>query len=139
MPNEVIEFANKIGAKDLKASLADTEFKSLFRMRNYFLLGPGIFLVVKISRSKLKNFWGLGKKYLEIFNKLTNKEGNYFFVGLTSNCSGWVLSKQELHSLISNDTLSFSENQQQYKINDYNLKLHQSFSSIDQFLDMINR
>ena len=39
MGNEVLEFAEAIGAKDLRSALAFSEFHSLFRRRNYFLLG----------------------------------------------------------------------------------------------------
>jgi hypothetical protein len=64
--------------------------------------------------------------------------GNYFFVALVSNKSGWVLSKKELTSQISNGSISFSESQDQYKINNYNLKDRYSFTSIDGFLRKIS-
>ena len=137
MLNEVLDFAYSIGAKDLKASFADTEMRSLFKRRNYFMLDPMVFLIVKISRSKLKNFWGISKKHLDVFDHLTRNKGSYFFVGLTSNHSGWVLSKDDLHNLIANETLSFSKDQQQYKVNEYNLKSNQRFSKVETFLSMV--
>jgi hypothetical protein len=129
MGDEVLDFANKIGATDLKTVFDYSEFHGLFKRRNYFLLDKDKFLIVKISRSKIRTFWG--------FNTLTEKGGNYFFVALVSDKSGWVLSKREILSQISDDSLSYSENQEQYKINNYNLKDHHGFTSIEGFLRKI--
>lgn len=137
MGNEVLEFANKIGATDLKNVLYDTEFRSLFKRPNYFLLDKNKYLVVKISRSEIRPFWGLGKNFFDLFNMLTEKDGNYYFVALISNKSGWVISKKEILSQISDESLSYSENQKQYKINNYNLKDHQSFTSVENFFKKI--
>ena len=38
MGNEVLEFAEAIGAKDLRSALAFSEFRGLFKRRNYFVL-----------------------------------------------------------------------------------------------------
>lgn len=137
MGNEVIHFANQIGATDLKSVFDYSEFHGLFKRRNYFLLDKDKFLIIKISRSKIKNFWGLGKKFYDLFKKLTEKGGNFFFVALVSEKSGWVISKRELISQISDGSISYSENQAQYKVNNYNLKDHFGFTSIEGFLDKI--
>ena len=96
MNNEVIEFAAAIGAIDLKEKLDYSKFHGLFKRRNYFLFGDNKFLIVKISRSKIRPVWGVGEKFLDIFNSLTDKSGDYFFVALESNKSGWVLPKREI-------------------------------------------
>jgi len=137
MGDEVFEFAKEIGATDLKAKLDYSKFHGLFKRRNYFLLDEDKFLIVKISRSKIRPFWGLGKQFFDFYNTLTEKSGNYFFVALVSNKSGWVLSKKEILSQISDGSLSYSENQAQYKINNYNLKDHYGFTSIEGFLSKI--
>jgi len=137
MGDEVLEFAKQIGATDLKSVFDYSEFHGLFKRRNYFLLDGDKFLIVKISRSKLRPFYGLGKPFFDLFNKLTEKTGDYFFVALVSNRSGWVLSKRDILSQISSGSLSCSENQAQYKFNNYNLKDHHSFTSIDGFLKKV--
>jgi hypothetical protein len=139
MNDEVIEFAGKIGAKDLKPIFDNSQFRGLFKRRNYFFLGKETFLIVKISRSKIKTFWGIGKKFLEVFDILTEKSGNYFMVALVSDRSGWVLSKKQIRNLISDGSMSFSEKQQEYKLNDYNLKSTNRFTSINGFLEKIGQ
>jgi hypothetical protein len=139
MNNEVTDFAGKIGGKDLKSIFDNSQFRGLFKRRNYFILGKDTFLIIKISRSKIKTFWGIGKKFLEVFDILTEKSGNYFLVALVSDHSGWVLSKKQIRSLISEGSMSFSEKQQEYKVNDYNLKSSNSFTTIDGFLEKIGR
>ena len=137
MGDEVLDFANEIGATDLKTVFDYSEFHGLFKRRNYFLLYKDNFLIVKISRSKTRPFWGFGKKFFNLFNTLTEKGGNYFFVALVSNKSGWVLSKREILSQIFDESLSYSENQDQYKVNNYNLKDRHGFTSIEGFLRKI--
>ena len=139
MDDEVLGFAKGIRATDLKSVFDYSEFHGLIKRRNYFLLDDDIFLIVKISRNKIRPFFGLGKPFLTLFNKLTEKGGNYFFVALLSSSEGWVIPKSELESQISDGSLSYSKNQNQYKINNYNLKDHYSFTSIDGFLKKINR
>jgi hypothetical protein len=139
MGDEVLEFANEIGATDLKSVFDYSEFQGLFKRRNYFLLNQDTFLIVKISRSKIGLFWGLGKKFIDLFNRLTEKQGNYFFVALESNKSGWIISKREILSQISNCSLSYSEQHGQYKINPYNLKDENAFESIQGFLTKTGR
>jgi len=138
MADEIVEFAEAVGAIDLKAKLDYSKYQGLFKRRNYFLLNKDKFLIVKISRSKIRPFWGLGKQFYDLFNSITEVSGNYFFVALVSNKSGWVLPKKELTSQISNGSISFSESQDQYKINNYNLKDRYSFTSIDGFLRTIS-
>lgn len=140
MDNEVLEFANKIGATDLKAVFESTEYRSLFKRRNYFLLNNDIFLVIKISRNNINNirpFWGFGKEFFELFNKLTQNKGNYYFVALESNTSGWFFSKKNILDAISDNSLSYSTNGKQYIINDYNLCDQRKFTSAEDFLFMI--
>ncbi len=100
MGNEVLDFANQIGATDLKTVFDYSEFHGLFKRRNYFLIDKNKFLIIKISRSN-RPFWGFGKKFFDLFNTLTEKSGNYFFVALVSEKSGWVLSKREILNQIS--------------------------------------
>jgi hypothetical protein len=134
MGNEVLEFAEKVGAIDLKAKLEYSEYHGLFKRRNYFLIGEDKFLTIKISRSKIRPFWGLGKKFFDFFNMITEESGNYFFVALVSNKSGWVISKNEFLSQISDKSISYSEKQAQYKINNYNIRDHYGFTSTEDFL-----
>ena len=134
--NEVVEFAEAIGAKDLKEIFSSSEFRGIFKRRNYFLIGTEQYLIIKVSRSK-KPFWGIGKDFIELFNTLTEKSGNYFLVALVSNTSGWVLSKRELLSSIANESLSYAERGNQYKLNFHNLKDNQSFHSPKRFLKII--
>ena len=137
MGDEVVEFAAAVGAIDLKAKLDYSKYHGLFKRRNYFLLNNNQFLIVKISRSKIRSFWGLGKQFYDFLNSITEESGNYFFVALVSNKSGWVLSKKEILSQISDGSISYSENQAQYKINNYNLKDRYGFTSIEGFLSNI--
>ncbi len=138
MGDEVLDFANGIGAKDLKAIFSDTEYSSLFKRRNYFLLEPGRFLVIKISRNKIKPFYGFGKAFYELFNKLTENGGEYYFVALESNKSGWVLTKTQIQKMIANKSLSISSDQREYKVNNYNLKDHDYFASTEAFLRKVS-
>jgi len=134
---EVLEFADKIGAVHLKYALSDTELRGIFRHDNYFLLNGNTFLIIKVSRNKIRPFYGMGKKYFDIFQKLTETSGNFYFVGLVSNSSGWVLSKKEIENLISSSSLSISSDQREYKINSHNLKDQDSFRTAEGFLSKI--
>jgi hypothetical protein len=137
MSVEVTKFAQSVGAVDLKQLFDYSEYHGLFQQRNYFMVGNDKFLIIKISRSKIRPFYGLGKKFYDLFNNLTKKAGTYYFVALASSESGWVLSKNQLMNQISNGSLSFSEEQGQYKINNYNLKDQDSFTSAQGFLKKI--
>lgn len=131
MGDEVLEFAREIDAKDLKTILQTSEYRALFKRRNYFLLDGDKFLIVKISRSETP-FYGFGKVFFNFFNSLTENGGNYFFVALESPKTGWVLTKQQLNAMIDNKSLSMSEDQ--YKINHCNLKDKDYFTSPAVFL-----
>jgi hypothetical protein len=137
MSDEVLTFAKAIGAKDLKETFSKSEFRSLFKRRNYFLVGNNTFLVVKISRNKIHPFYGFGKAFFDLFNMLTEKNGNYYFVGLTSEKSGWVLSKKQILNMKKNNSLSASSDGKEFKINYYNLKDQDSFLSVNSFLKKI--
>jgi len=134
MGNEVLEFAEAIGAKDMKSDPNFSAYQALLRRQNYFVLGKNQFLVIKISRIE-RPFWGLRKKTVELFNALTKESGNYFLVALVSNKSGWVLSKSEIVIGISTKSISYSERTQEYKLID--LKDRQGFSSIETFFKKI--
>jgi hypothetical protein len=137
MGDEVLEFAKGIGATDLKSVFDNSEFHGLFKRRNYFLLKPDTYLIVKVSRNEIKGFWGLGKKFVELFNMLTESSGRYFFVALETNKSGWILSKKELLSKIADRSLSYSDQNEQYKINRHNLRFENGFESMQGFLRKI--
>jgi hypothetical protein len=136
---EVLEFADKIGAVHLKHALNDTELKGIFRRDNYFLLDGDTFLIIKVSRNKIKPFYGMGKKYFEIFKKLTETKGAFYFVGLASNSSGWILSKEQIENLISSRSLSISSDDREYKINSHNLRDQDGFRTVDGFLSKIEK
>jgi hypothetical protein len=137
MGDEVLSFAKGIGATDLKSIFDNSKYRGLFKRRNYFLLDNDKFLIVKISRNKIRPFYGFGKDFLDLFNTLTEKNGDYYFVALESDKSGWVVAKHQIMNMISNKLLSFSEKQREYKINGYNLKNQDYFTSIDDFLGKI--
>jgi hypothetical protein len=137
MKNEVLQFADSIGAVDLSQKLKETEYRVLFKRRNYFYLKDNNYLIIKVSKNKIRPFWGVGKKFIELFDTLTMDGGNYFVVTLVSNRSGWVFSKREINSYIQDGSLSYSEKQEQYKINNYNLKDKNGFASAEAFLAKI--
>ena len=139
MSDEVISFAEELGATDLKSVFYNSEYRGLFKRSNYFLLDQDIFLIIKISRNKIRPFYGVGKAFLDLFNTLTTKNGNYYFVALDSPESGWVLSKHQILNMISNKTLSCSGDKREYKINDYNLKEQDYFRSVDGFLGKVSK
>ena len=100
MKSEVLQFADSIGAVDLSQKLRGTENGVFFKRRNYFYFKGKNFLVVKISKNKTRPFWGVGKKFIELFDIFTKDGGNYFIVALVSSRSGWVFSKREINSYI---------------------------------------
>ena len=53
-----------------------------------------MYLIVKLSRSE-KPFFGLGKQFVDLFNELTEEAGTYYFVGLDSHNTGWLISKKQ--------------------------------------------
>ena len=127
--DEVSSFATKLGAQDLK-SRQDPRLNGVLRRRNYFVLGKDTYLIVKVSRIE-KPFFGLGKQYVLKFNELTEECGTYYFVGLDSHNTGWLVSKTSLLQDIDNGSISCSTGaSREYKINRYNLKSQQRFVSI---------
>ena len=62
MGDEVIEFAEAVGATDLKRLFDYSEIHGMFKKRNYFLIDKNKFLIVKISRNKILPFYGFGGK-----------------------------------------------------------------------------
>jgi len=64
MNDEVLSFAKGIGATDLKTAPNNSEYSGLFKRRNYFLLDKNKFLIIKISRNKIRPFYGFGKSFL---------------------------------------------------------------------------
>ena len=91
---------------------------------------------MKISRIS-PPFWGFGTQFFEEFNDRTKESGNYFFVALVSNKSGWVLSKKEILNKISEGSLSQSKDGREFKIARYNMSDRNSFASVENFLDKI--
>jgi len=66
-----------------------------FRRSNYFVLQTKdsvIVLIVKISRLKPRPWWGVGKQFIEFFNKFTSVK--YFLVLLDSEKSGWFYQRK---------------------------------------------
>ena len=87
------------------------------------------FLIVKISRTK-KPFWGVGKKYIDFFDKLDN----YFLVLLLSPKEGYVYNKNEITYNIDNDYWRLREADQNYKIYPAVIKERNYFFGPKQFL-----
>ena len=121
----------------MSSKLKQGEYRGLFKRRNYFSLKNNTFLILKLSKNKIRPFWGLGKQFVEVFNLLTEDQGTYHLVLLVSNKSGWTFSKKEINGYIQDGSWSFSEKQGEYKINDYNLKDANNFFSTDHFLKKI--
>ena len=127
---EVVTFAQRLRARDLKSS-HDPRFNGFLKRRNYFVLGEDTYLIIKVSRTS-KPFFGLGKQFIELFNDLTENSGTYYFVGLDSATSGWLVSKSRLLQEIENGSISASGGSTtEYKINDYNLRTQERFLSVD--------
>ena len=85
---------------------------------------------MKLSRSE-RPFFGLGKQFVDLFNELTEESGTYYFVGLDSHNTGWLISKNSLLQAIDDGLISYSEGAStEYKINYYNLRSQQRFLSI---------
>lgn len=135
--DEVLTFAKQLGAQDLKSQY-DPRLNRVLRRRNYFLLAKDMYLIVKLSRSE-KPFFGLGKQFVDLFNELTEESGTYYFVGLDSHNTGWLISKNSLLQDIDNGSISWSEGAStEYKINYYNLRSQQRFLSISDCRDKID-
>jgi hypothetical protein len=139
MGDEITKFAEEIGAISLRHVLRVGKFRKLFKNDNYFRLNNDTFLIIKISRLG-SSFWGVGKKFVDFFDNLTEDNENYYFiVCLMSNNEGYFLSKDRWNNLIENKSISYSESQGEYKIRSNNLSDSDSFSSPKSFLDKIER
>lgn len=86
-------------------------FRRIFKRRNYFTL-LGQLLIVKISRTE-KPFWGIGKDFIDLANKLSN----YYVVLLASPREGWVFSKANVNMNIDSHRWRLREKDNNYKIN----------------------
>lgn len=129
MDREVKEFTEGIGAFEPESSEeAYSFFRSLFKRSNYFRIGDR-FIIVKVSRSE-RPFWGVGKKFLNFFDKL---EIDYLLVLLVSGREGWVFDKQEINYHIAKGYWKLHPKDQNYKINPP-LKDRNAFSTHKQFL-----
>ncbi len=139
MINEVVEFAEKIGATDLKAKLDYSEYHKLLKRHNYFSWDNDKFLIIKISKIKPNPFWGFGKKYFNGLQSISKgSKGKLFLVVLVSNISGWVLPEKDILSQISDESLSYSESNE-YKIHKHNLKDCYRFVKIEDFMSLMSR
>ena len=123
MDKEIGEFVKAIGAIDIREHVNQTELRGLFKRPNYFFLPKqNTFLIVKVSRSKLKDFWGVRKKFIEFFKAFAKVESRFHVVCLNSGSEGWALPGAYVNSCIEDGALSYSVKGDQYKINGYNLK-----------------
>ena len=109
---DVKAFADAIGATEPSPESPNYQkWKMIFRRSNYFRWN-GMFVVVKISRSK-KPFWGVGKEILDLLNLLED----YRLVLLASPKEGWAFSKAEVEANISSLRWKLREADGNYKIN----------------------
>ena len=105
------------------------------RRRNYFLLPPDTYLIVKVSRIS-QPFYGLGDQFVRIFDQLTKQSGTFFFVGLDSATTGWLVSKNHLLHEINTGSISCSDGvNKEYKIHAHDLGDRRRFLSVDDFLN----
>ena len=132
---EPTEFAKRIGAWNMRSILG-----AKLHRRNYFVLPQDTYLIVKVTTLP-KPFFGLGRKFVDAFNTCTTAKGTWFFVGLDSNSSGWVLSKSQLNHGIANGSFPCSNEadpqQRQYKIHEQDFRHEDRFLSIDEFRQRI--
>lgn len=144
MNPEITEFAHSINAKPIQdpssqsvLSQHESCWKSHpnFRNPNYFVLKTEdsvIVLIVKLSRLKPRPWWGVGKQFIEFFNKF--KTVKYFLVLLDSEKSGWLYSKEDI---INNCKYCWSFSGSDYKINYGTLPSDNSFLSSRKFLSKL--
>lgn len=106
-------------------------YRTLFKRQNYFVLDDR-FLIVKISRSP-KPFWGVGKKFIDLFNTIKT---DYLLVLLVSEHSGWVFDNREVMYHIDRGDWKLRIEDNNYKINSP-LKDANSFVTPKHFLSKI--
>lgn len=129
MDAEIKEFTEGIGAREPDPSSdAYNVFRTLFKKQNYFFFNSS-FMIVKISRTD-KPFWGVGKKFIDFFNK---GKDNYYLVLLVSGREGWVFDKHDINYHIGMGYWKLNPKDDNYKINPP-LKDKYSFSTHKQFL-----
>ncbi len=110
MAQEIDTFIKNIGAVTPNDQSDDyNKFRTMFKRNNYFILHSK-YLMVKISRTE-KLFWGIGKRFVDLLNN-----SNWLLVLLVSSEEGWVFSKEEVNSNISNNKWRLREKDKNYKI-----------------------
>jgi len=125
MEKEISEFVDAIGAKRIQEHSSRKILSNKepcwnshpnFKNYNYFILeleNEIIVMIVKLSRTPNRPFWGVGKQFTDFFNKFSRVK--YFLILLDSKKSGWLFSKKDINWEISQNHWSFSE--PDYKIN----------------------
>ena len=125
MEKEISEFVDSIGAKRIQEHSSRKILSSKepcwnshpnFKNDNYFIHereNEVIAMIVKLSRTPNRPFWGVGKQFIDFFNKFSRVK--YFLILLNSKKSGWLFSKKDINWEISQNHWSFSE--PDYKIN----------------------
>lgn len=109
---DVMAFADAISAREPAPDSPNHEtWKLLFQRSNYFRWN-GMFIIVKISRSR-KPFWGVTKSILDLLDTLPD----YRLVLLTSKNQGWAFSKVEIRANIASGRWNLREADGNYKIN----------------------
>ena len=138
--DEVLSFAKQLDARDLRDLRSHDPRLATIRRRNYFVLGKETYLIVKISRID-SPFFGLGRRFVDLFNELTEDSGAYYFVGLDSHSTGWLISRDRLLRDIANGSISRSAEgpDMQYKIHSHNLRSQHRFLSIADCRSKIGR
>jgi len=132
MDKEVREFVESIGAHEPREGDAVyARFRQFFKRLNYFFLNDCL-IIVKVSRTE-KPFWGVGKKYIDLLNKLSSP---YYLVLLTSGRDGWVFDKHDILHNIDMGYWKLSSKDENYKINPP-LKDRNSFTSPKRFFEII--
>jgi hypothetical protein len=127
---DIAQFVAAIGAEEPSQNHSVEiyqTFRSIFRRPNYFVFNKKA-MIVKISRIE-KPFWGVGKKYIDIFNS----QDDYYLVLLVSSREGWVFTKSEVNSRIINEQWKLEGKKTDYKIH-FPLPDRNSFFSPENFL-----
>jgi len=123
MDSEIKHFKQSIGAQQLVLQNAHA---------NYFILDK-LGIIIKISRIP-KPFWGVGKKYIELFN---SKFDDFVLVLLDSETSGWYFRKNSINNFINQQKWRLSETDHHYKIV-LPLPDENRFQSINDFSSKLN-
>ncbi len=130
MKTEIQTFVIAIGAVEIS-----DEAKKFYNRPNYFRFpDTQTLLIIKISRTA-KPFFGVDKLVIDDANQKCDK---FYLVLLVSDKAGWIYSKSEVNSNIKNGFWNYREDDRNYKINNSDLDVRNSFSSNKQFLDKLN-